>query len=155
MASYPNSQRQPVGCRGAPCRSYQEVGGCGIIPPLHLWLYTTGSLQTRWQTQVQPLGCIARLDESSRMAGRPYPQDCIVQYCNIIWGIQDEGSRSSVADIGLGNPRDYPTVWRPSLPRPGASPQVASAGWMSRPRWWVLPTGLHRPPLQLSPGDRR
>ena len=59
VASYPNSQRQP----------------------LHLWLCTTGLLQTRWQTKVQPLSCITQLD--SKMAGsRSCPWDCIIRYCN-------------------------------------------------------------------------
>ena len=94
-------------------------------------LYTTGSLQTRWQTP----HCIAWLDESSRMAGGPCPRNGGVWHCNIIWGIQDEGLRSNMADMELGDPWDYPTIWRPSLPRPGS---IASPGWMSHPRWWAI-----------------
>ena len=62
-----------------------------------------------------------------------YPRDCIVRHCNLVWGIQDEGLRSNMTDIKLGDPWDYPTIWRPSLPRP-----IASPGWMSHPRWRAI-----------------
>ena len=118
-------------CRRAPCRNYQEVGGCGIIPSLYLcYIPLDHSRQDG-----RPPHRIPRLDESSRMAGGPCPRNGGVWHCNIIWGIQDEGLRSNMADMELGDPWDYPTIWRPSLPRPRS---IASPGWMSHPRWWAI-----------------